>query len=477
MQHNIRIFLDDLAWLSEKKGIIVDESERFSFETDWRGVVTNPAEAVLLPSTAAEVARIVEVCARHDVAVVPQGGNTGLVAGAVPIGNRRQVILSLRRMNRIREIDTINDTMVAEAGVILSTAQDHAAKANRLFPLSLGAEGSCHIGGNIATNAGGVQVLSYGSTRNLVLGLEVVLADGRIWNGLRSLRKDNTGMDLKQLFIGSEGTLGIITAATLRLVPKPKRMVTGLIAIKSPAAALEVFTRMRDFAGSSLTSFEFFSARSLCLVLDHISPAIAPFEGRHPGYVLFEIASLSVLDDLTGHIESILADYYERDLIQDATIASSESQRIAFWALRENITESERAAGGAMKHDIAVPISKIPEAIARLEQAVADCAPGAQPNIFGHIGDGNLHVNVMPAAGQSLAELGKNSPLITSVVEDTVMALGGSFSAEHGIGQSRVNAFLRHKQDTEIDLMRIVKNALDSRGTFNPGKIFGCITT
>lgn len=477
MQHHIQALLDDLAWLSESNGVIVDDNERRSFETDWRGIVANPAEAILLPASTADVARIVKLCARHDVAVVPQGGNTGLVAGAVPIKNRRQVILNLRRLNKIREIDTVNDTMIAEAGVILSTAQDHAAQAERLFPLSLGAEGSCHIGGNIATNAGGVQVLSYGSMRNLVLGLEVVLADGRVWNGLRSVRKDNTGIDLKQLFIGSEGILGIITAATLRLVPKPKQNLAGLIALGSPKAALEIFTRMRDFAGSGLTSFEYFSARSLNLVLDHVSSAVAPFAASHAGYVLFEISSLNGLDDPTEHIEAILAEYYERDLIQDATLASSESQRRALWALRDNISEGERAAGGAIKHDISVPISRIPETIVRLEKAILDCAPEARPNIFGHIGDGNLHVNVMPAQGQSLSDLATNHPSITSVVEDTVVALDGSFSAEHGIGQSRVAALLRHKHDTELDLMRTIKNALDTRGILNPGKIIECNRT
>lgn len=476
MQHHTPALLDDLAWLAESNGVVVEESERKAFETDWRGIVSNPCDAVLLPSSTADVARIVQACARHGVAIVPQGGNTGLVAGGVPIANRRQVVLSLRRLNRIREIDVVNDTMVVEAGAILSAVQDHAASADRLFPLSLGAEGSCFIGGNIATNAGGVQVLSYGSMRNLVLGLEVVLADGRVWNGLRAVRKDNTGIDLKQIFIGSEGTLGIITAATLRLVPRPKGLVTGLIALRSPDAALDVFTRLRDFAGSNLTSFEFFSTRSLGLVLDHVPTAIAPFSETHPGYVLFEISSLSGLDDPTGHIEAVLSEYLESGLICDATIATSESQRKALWGLRDNISEGERAAGGAFKHDIAVPISRIPEAIARLERAIADCAPGARPNIFGHIGDGNLHVNVMPAEGQSLSELGRNNPLITSAIEDTVVALEGSFSAEHGIGQARVGALLRHKQDVEIDLMRRIKDALDAGDTFNPGKITGFAT-
>lgn len=477
MQHHTPTLVDDLAWLSDSNGIIIEEGERSSFETDWRGIVSNPSEAVLLPSSTADVARIVKICARHGVSIVPQGGNTGLVAGGVPVGGRRQVILSLRRMNRIREIDVVNDTMIVEAGAVLSVVQDHAARADRLFPLSLGAEGSCQIGGNIATNAGGVQVLAYGSMRNMVLGLEVVLADGRVWNGLRAVRKDNTGIDLKQMFIGSEGTLGIITAATLRLVPSPKRQVTGLIGLASPEAALEVFTRMRDSAGSSLTSFEFFSEQSLGLVIHHVKSAVAPFAESHPGYVLFEISSLSALDDPTGDIETVLSEYFEADLIRDATIAASESQRRALWGLRDNITEGERAAGGALKHDIAVPISKIPMAIARLERAIADCAPGARLNIFGHIGDGNLHVNVMPAEGQLLSELGKNNPLITSVIEDTVVGLEGSFSAEHGIGQIRVGAMLRHKQDVEIDLMRIIKQALDNHGTFNPGKIIGYSTT
>lgn len=477
MQHHTPTLLDDLAWLADSNGIITEEGERKSFETDWRGIVSNPCDAVLLPSSTADVARIVQACARHGVAIVPQGGNTGLVAGGVPIRNRRQVVLSLKRLNRIREVDVVNDTMIVEAGAILSVVQDHAASADRLFPLSLGAEGSCYIGGNIATNAGGVQVLSYGSMRNLVLGLEVVLADGRIWNGLRAVRKDNTGIDLKQLFIGSEGTLGIITAATLRLVPRPKGLVTGLIALKSPAAALDVFTRFRDFAGSNLTSFEFFSERSLSLVLDHVPTAVPPFSQPHPGYVLFEISSLSGLDDSTGHVETVLSDYFESGVICDATIASSESQRMALWGLRDNISEGERAAGGSFKHDIAVPISKIPEAIAELERAIAECAPGARTNIFGHIGDGNLHVNVMPAKGQSLSELRRNNPLITSAIEDTVVALEGSFSAEHGIGQARVGALLRHKQDVEIDLMRRIKDALDASETFNPGKIIGCITT
>ncbi len=451
-------------------GLVVPAAEQAAFERDWRGIVQNPAELVLLPRSTAEVARIVTACARLGIGIVPQGGNTGLVAGAVPVAGRPQVIVNLSRMRAIRAVDPVDNTMVVEAGVVLAAAQEAAEKVDRLFPLSLAAEGSCQIGGNIATNAGGLQVLSYGTMRNLVLGLEVVLPDGRVWDGLRSLRKDNTGFDLKQLFIGSEGTLGIITAATLRLLPRARSVLTVFAGVPSPEAAMALFIAVREAAGSDLTSFEYFGQLGLSLVRAHGGQGRSPFSEDYPAYTLFEISSPDPRRDLLPGYEPILTEAYETGRVLDVTVAQSEAQRKALWALRDDLSEGERAAGGAIKHDVAVPVARTPEVVEAIEREVSGRYPEARLNIFGHLGDGNLHVNVLPPVGTSLAAFDPDRA-VTGIIERIVVERGGTFSAEHGIGQLRRASLLRYRSAVELSLMRTIKRSIDPAGIMNPGKV------
>jgi FAD/FMN-containing dehydrogenase len=445
------------------KGVLDAPEDRSAYETDWRRLYRHPALCAVLPETAEQVAAVIKLCAAAGARIVPQGGNTGLVGGGVPVAGGGQVVLSLKRMSKIRALDPVGDTITVEAGVTLQAVQAAAAAAGKFFPVSIGAEGTAQIGGTISTNAGGVQVLSYGSMRAQVLGLEVVLADGRIWDALRVLKKDNTGLDLKNLFIGAEGTLGVITAACLRLYPAVTARDTALVGVPDIAAALELFQALRAQAGAALTLCEFISGPVMALAARYTPAGRAPFAA--PAYVLAEVSGEHI------RLEGVLAAALESGVAVDAVIAQSEAERLKLRALREAVPESEIREGGAIKHDVSVPLGLIPEMAARVEALAADKYPGCPLRIFGHMGDGNLHINFFPPAGQKLAALDDRKAAMTLDVENLAMALGGSFSAEHGIGQNRLAGMAAHKSSVELDLMRAVKRALDPAGLFNPGKV------
>jgi FAD/FMN-containing dehydrogenase len=438
-----------------------DEDTRAYF-TDWRRQYSARAEAVVRPANAAEVSQVVELSAREGVAVVPQGGNTGLCGGSVPTGRGREIVLSLGRMRRIREVDPLNDTITAEAGCVLAEIQRAAADAGRLFPLSLAAEGSCQIGGNLSTNAGGVNVLRYGSARDQVLGLEVVLPDGRIWNGLRGLRKDNTGYDLKQLFLGAEGTLGIITAAVLRLHPKPTATVTAWLAIAEPREAVELLGLLHERLGERVSAFELISATCLDAVLRHAPEVRAPLARPHPWFVLVEVADSGAQALLAERVERALAQCAERGVLADAALAQSGEQAAALWRIRETIPEAQFTN---VKHDVAVPVSRTPDFIALASARLCNRFPQIEIYAFGHVGDGNIHYNVGPAS------LVAERPAVNRIVYDVVAELGGSISAEHGLGQLKRDEIRAHKDPLELELMQRVKRALDPRGLMNPGKV------
>ncbi|MGE4481699.1 FAD-binding oxidoreductase [Acidocella sp.] len=448
--------------------VLTNPSERAAYEQDWRGLVNNPALAVILPKSTEQVSQAVRLCAAHSVRIVPQGGNTGLVAGAVPIEGADQVILSFSRLRAVREIDVLADTITVEAGMTLAAVQQEAANANRFFPVSLGAEGTAEIGGVISTNAGGLQVLSYGNMRAQVLGLEVVLADGTLWHGLSGLRKDNTGYDLKQVFIGSEGTLGLITAATLRLHPPVASRASALVGIENLEQGLRIFSVMRHAAGPALTLCEFCTHAALALGAAHTQGGRLPFAA--PAYLLLEISALEGGRDPQEMLETVLMKELEEGRALDAAIAQSERERLDFLALRENISEGELREGGAVKHDISVSLSRLAELVSAVETLVARDYPGFRPNIFGHVGDGNLHVNIRPPEGQDMAAIAARKAAITTSIETLAVSLQGSFSAEHGIGQLRLPGMVAHKSPTDLSLMRAIKHALDPAGLLNPGK-------
>jgi FAD/FMN-containing dehydrogenase len=447
--------------------VLTDAQHLAPFCTDWRGRYTGVARCVVLPGSTDETAAVVSACAEAGVAIVPQGGNTGLCGGATPTGG--EVVIVLTRLNRIRAIDPDNNSITVEAGCTLHAVQEVAREVDRLFPLSLAAEGSATIGGNLSTNAGGVQVLRYGNARDLCLGLEVVLADGRIWNGLRGLRKDNTGYDLKHLFIGAEGTLGLITAATLKLYPRPRAQATAWVAVPDPAAAVVLLGRLRDAAGDNVTAFEIVGRPALELVLKHIPGARDPLLGRPEWQLLIELSGARA--DLAATLESALEGSAEEGLVADAAIASSEAQTAALWALRENVSEAQKIEGVSIKHDIAVPVSRIAEFIGRADAALQAAFPQVRIVCFGHIGDGNLHYNQSKADAESNGEFIARTEAVNRVVHDLVHELGGSISAEHGLGQLKREEVLRYKSGTEMDLMRAVKQALDPHGLMNPGKL------
>ena len=438
------------------------------YYTDWRHVFAGTGIAVVRPGSTEEVSRVVALCASVGIAIVPQAGNTGLVGGSIPTGKRNEIVLSVSRMNRIRDLDPLNDTMTVEAGCILQNLQQAADDAGRLFPLSLAAEGSCQIGGNLSTNAGGVGVLRYGNARDLVLGLEVVLPDGRIWNGLKALRKDNTGYDLKHLFMGAEGTLGIITAAVLKLFPKPSASATAWIAVESPQKAVELLAAMRALMGDRLTAFELVSRVVLDTVI-RCKPSIPdPLKDRHPWYVLAELTDGGTQEALAARVEEALIDCTERGILIDVAIAQSEAQAKALWAIRETIPEAQFTN---VKHDVSVPVSSIPRMIEEGMAELRKAFPGCVGLIFGHIGDGNLHYNIaMPdeAGTQALMEKRK---AVNDIVYEVVGRLGGSISAEHGVGQQKRDAIKLRKSAVEMDLMQRVKDALDPQGIMNPGKV------
>jgi FAD/FMN-containing dehydrogenase len=451
--------------------VLVDEHDTAPYLTDWRGRFTGRARAVVRPASTAEVAAVVRLCAELRVPIVPQGGRTGLVLGSVPDAAGDAIVLSLRRLNRIRSIDTFNRTLTVEAGCILQDIQHAAAGHGMLFPLSLAAEGSCTIGGNLSTNAGGTGVLRYGNTRELCLGLEVVTAQGEVWDALRGLRKDNTGYDLRDLYVGAEGTLGVITAAVLKLFPQPKAAITALVALATPRDALALLKLVEAECGPTLTGYELMSDVSLRLVASHFPDLPRPFPERYPQYALLELSSHESEAHGVALLERAIERALEDGLAQDAVVATSIAQSRALWAIREHIPLAQAAAGKNIKHDISVPISRIADFIETTDAQLDADYPGVQVVCFGHLGDGNLHYNVAPPEGirhdDFLAEQGP----INRIVHDSVAAHGGSISAEHGIGVLKRDELPRYKSPVELQLMRAVKAALDPLGIMNPGKI------
>ncbi len=451
------------------KGWIGTALEMRPYLHEERGLYEGAAAAVIKPASTDEVAAVMKLCHQSGLSVVPLGGNTGLVGGGVPdFPDGEGIVLSTERLNAIRNIDALNQTMTVEAGVILADIQSKAEEAGTLFPLSLGAEGSCRIGGNLSTNAGGVQVLRYGNARDLVLGLEVVLADGRIWNGLRALRKDNTGYELKHLFIGAEGTLGIITAAVLKLFPRPQARETALCAAAEADSLLQVLQRVRENAGEALTAFEIMNRFGIEIAEKHVPAACDPFQEPHSDYALIELSgSLGVRETL----ESILGKALEDGLIDDAVIAASTAQAEELWAIREAIPEAQKHEGGSIKHDVSVPVSKVGEFLIKATKLVENELAEVRVCAFGHAGDGNIHFNLSQPVGTDREEYLDNWGRINRLVHDLVMSMGGSFSAEHGIGQLKRADLIRYKTDVELDLMRTMKMALDPKNIMNPGKV------
>ncbi|KAF7599716.1 MAG: hydroxyacid dehydrogenase [Candidatus Dactylopiibacterium carminicum] len=442
------------------------------YEEDWRGRYRGEALCVARPASTEEVAAVVRACAEAGVPIVPQGGNTGLVGAGVPHAGRREVLLSLSRLNRIRAVDPVNATLTAEAGCTLVVVQEAARAQGRLFPLSLASEGSCQIGGNLAANAGGVQVLRYGNMRELTLGLEVVLADGRIWDGLRGLRKDNTGYDLKQLFVGSEGTLGVITAAVLKLHPLPATRSVAWLAMADTSAAMDFLSLLQGRCGERLSAFEIVSAEAHELLLARMPICARPLQTRAPWYALVELADGDAASPLVSLCERVLEEGFGRGWVLDAALAQSEAQAEALWALRENISEAQKKDGISIKHDISVPVSAIPTFLERADTALQAAFPGVRIVAFGHAGDGNLHYNAsMREGGEANTALVARTAEVNRIVHDVAASLNGSISAEHGLGQLKREEIRRYKSPLELELMARIKQALDPRGLFNPGKL------
>ncbi|AXP03617.1 FAD-binding oxidoreductase [Pseudomonas fluorescens] len=451
---------------------VQSSEEAAPYLTDKQGRYVGQVIAAVHPASTEEVAAVVRACVATDTPVVVQGGNTGLMGGATPDASGRAVLLLLDRMNRVRAVDTDNDTLTVEAGCILQTVQEVARAAGRLFPLSLGAEGSCTLGGNLGTNAGGTAVLRYGNTRELTLGLEVVTAQGEIWNGLRGLRKDNTGYDLRDLFIGSEGTLGIITAATLKLFPLPKAQATALLAFDSLEQAVALLSHARAGFGASLTAFELLSAECLALLREQFPDGPRPFSNAHqPWFALLELSDNHSESHAREVFEQVLGEAFEQHLLADALIAENLVQSQAFWRLRENMSDAQKRAGRNIKHDISVPISQVAAFVAHTDALLQQHFPGVRHYTFGHLGDGNLHYNVAHPLGSTVDAHMAHYTALSQLVHDSAYAHGGSISAEHGIGQRKVNVLGRYKSAVELDLMRRIKQALDPRNLLNPGKV------
>jgi FAD/FMN-containing dehydrogenase len=468
-----------MTFLAELQAVVGAEhvltgDDTDSYTLDWRGRYRGRALAVARPESTEAVAAVVRLCAHHRVALVPQGGNTGLCGGATPADDGKALVLSLSRLNRVRAVDTQNDTITVEAGCILQAVQQAAQDAGRLFPLSLAAEGSCTIGGNLATNAGGTQVLRYGNTRDLTLGLEVVTPDGEIWHGLRGLRKDNTGYDMRDLYIGSEGTLGVITAATLKLFPLPVARCTALLAVPSVEDGVQLLARARNGFGASLTGFELMAGNCLQAVVRLFPQQRLPFSGESalaPWFALLELSDSESEAHARDRFEVVLGEAIDAGLATDAAIAENVAQTRALWHLRESIPLAEAELGKAVKHDVSLPISRIADFVRTTNAALQARFPGVGHVIFGHLGDGNLHYNVTPAPGQEEAALLALQPQVYKVVHDSVHAHGGSISAEHGVGQLKIDELPRYKDAVEMALMRRVKHALDPAGIMNPGKV------
>jgi FAD/FMN-containing dehydrogenase len=464
--------LDRLQALLGPSGLLSAPEDLAPHLTDWRGLYRGSAPCLLRPASTAELAEAVRLCAAAGVALVPQGGNTSMVGGATPDASGAQILVSLARLNRVRDIDPVDMTMTAEAGVVVKAAQDAAAAEGALFPLSFGGEGSATLGGVLSTNAGGNTTVRYGNARDLVLGLEVVLPDGQVWNGLRRLRKDNTGYALRHLFIGAEGTLGFITAAVLRLFPRARESEVAFCAVASEDAALALFRRFRDRDESAVRAFEYMSGAGVELVLCHIAGAALPVEARADHYALVDLASSRPDAGLRGMMEAVLEEALEAEEVLDAAIGGSEAQRAALWRIREEHPEAQRLAGASVKNDVSVPVSRTPELMRRCSEALRALVPGSVPVPFGHLGDGNIHMNLSQPEGMAPAEFLARGHEIMDAVNAVVRDLGGSPSAEHGIGRLKAGMLEAWRGGAELDLMRRIKAAIDPAGLMNPGKLF-----
>mgnify|MGYP005813625343 CR=1 FL=1 len=466
------------ADLLARFAVIVGEKGALTAATDIQPYCQEPRDRyfgrtplVLRPAGTAEVSAILKLAHEERVAIVPQGGNTGLVGGQVPFEKGGEIVLSLARMQAIRSIDPAGNTLLAEAGATLKSVQDAAASVDRLFPLSLASEGTCQIGGNIATNAGGVHVLRYGNMRDLVLGIEAVFPGGEIWNGLKTLRKDNTGYDIRNLLVGSEGTLAVITAASLKLFPRPAEVAAAFAGCASLEAVAQFFTRAFERAGPLLTAFELIPRIAVEFLREHLPRIRDPLAASHPWYVLFEISS-PLPDGFAGQLVlALLEEALDKGTVTDAAVAASEAQARSFWCLRESIPEVQKHEGGSIKHDVSVPVSAIPAFIAEAGEAVARLIPGARPVPFGHYGDGNIHYNITQPKGADKAAFLARWDEVSDAVQAIVLGFGGSISAEHGIGRMKAQALQSVKAPVELALMRRIKEAFDPRGILNPGKL------
>ncbi len=453
------------------RGLLTEPADTAAYEQDWRKLYTGRTAAVIRPADTAEVAAVVQLAARSGVPLVPQGGNTSMVGGATPMEDGSELILSLSRLNKVREIDSLDMTMTIEAGVTLKAAQNAALEAGCMLPLSISSEGTAQIGGVLATNAGGNNTVRYGNARDLVLGLEVVLADGAVWNGLRRLRKDNTGYCLRQLFVGSEGTLGIITAAVLKLVPKPRVVAVAFCAVPDVAAALELFGRFQAHDAASIQAFELMSGLGIEFVLRHIQGATLPVQAKAPFYVLVELATPRPDAGLRASLEAVLEGALEAGDVLDAAIAESEAQRAAIWKLREEHTEAQKREGASVKNDISVPVSKVPAFIAGATAACEKLIPGIRPVPFGHMGDGNIHFNLEQPLDADPQWFLEQDHAIMDCVNEVVRDYGGSFSAEHGIGRLKPYMMPDWRGGAELAVMQKIKRALDPDGVLNPGRV------
>jgi FAD/FMN-containing dehydrogenase len=461
----VREVLGPGGWLDEPAD--VDK-----YLTDFRGLYRGATPLVACPRDTAQAARLLAICNEARVGVVPQGGNTGYCGGATPSADGRQLVVSMHRMNRVREVDAANFSLTVEAGCLLAEVQDAARAAGRFFPLSLGSEGSCQIGGNLATNAGGLAAVRYGVTRDLVLGLEVVLPDGRVMDGLSSLRKDNTGYDLRDLFVGSEGTLGLITAASLKLFPPPRSVVTAFVAVAGMSAAVDLLGRLREATGDCVTSFEYLPRIAVELTVRHVPGVADPLGQPWPACVLCEVSSSRDDPQLRELLESALGTALERGLVLDAALAESLAQRDAMWKLRESVPEAQRHEGASLKHDVAVPVAALAGFLAEATEAVRRITPRGRLVAYGHVGDGNLHFNVSePGPADERAAFLACAEALHSAVHDCVRRFRGSISAEHGIGQLKRDALARYKDPVALETMRAIKRAIDPNGIMNPGKL------
>lgn len=463
--------LDRFVAIVGERNALTDPADQAAHLTEWRDLYRGETPVVLKPGSTAEVSAILSLADESGTTIVPQGGNTGLVGGQIPMPGRGEVVLSLARLNRIRTVDPAGNTIAVEAGVTLDAVHRAAEAVDRLFPLTLASQGSCQIGGNIATNAGGTAVLSHGNTRALVLGLEVVLADGRVWNGMRGLLKDNAGYDLKQLFIGSEGTLGVVTAAVLKLRPRPRETSVAIAGLSSPEAALALLQTAQAEAGGDLTGFELMIGEGLAFALRHLPGARDPLSARHAWYVLLEVASGRGDGSARRAMEAALSTAIESGAVDDAVVAESLAQADAFWALRHGMSEVQKHEGGSIKHDVSVSVADVPAFLAEAIAAVREAFPGCRPVPFGHMGDGNIHFNVSQPVGADKAAYLAEWDRMNAVVHGVVQRFHGSVAAEHGVGRLKRDLIAGLKDPVELALMRTLKQALDPKGILSPGRV------